>query len=128
MNTDLQNTLYEAWPRIFRQKNLGSADTSMCWGIQCEDGWAGLVDALCEVTNGHARTGAHTVLAATTVKEKFASLRLYFNQCCEFCDGARWLVEAFSTRVCEVADRPCMRCTARGGGVRTLAPHVAVQL
>src|SRR5229473_7976082 len=52
MNTDLQNALYETWPQIFRQKDLGPAETSMCWGIQGDDGWAGLVDALCEVTKG----------------------------------------------------------------------------
>jgi hypothetical protein len=128
MNTDLQSALYEAWPRIFRQRALGPADTSMCWGIQCEDGWAGLVDALCEVTTEHASTGAHPVLAATTVKEKLASLRVHFDQHCEFCDGARRLVEALSTRVCEVTGRPGLRCTARVGGVKTLSPDVAMQL
>src|SRR5258708_39263486 len=100
----------------------------MCWGIQCEDGWAGLIDALCEVTTAHARIGAHPVLAATTVKEKFASLRVHFDQHCEFCDEARRLVEAFSTRVCEVTGRPGVRCTAQGGGVKTLAPDIAGQL
>ena len=128
MNTDLQNALYETWPQIFRQKDLGPAETSMCWGIQGDDGWAGLVDALCEVTTAHAYTGAHPVLAATTVKEKFASLRVHFDQHCEFCYGARRLVEAFSTRICEVTGRPGLRCTATGGGVKTLAAHVAVQL
>ena len=128
MNTDLQNALYETWPQIFRQKDLGPAETSMCWGIQCDDGWAGLVDALCEVTTAHAYTGAHPVLAATTVKEKFASLRVHFDQHCEFCYGARRLVDACSTRVCEVTGRPGVRCTARGGGVKTLAPDIAGQL
>jgi hypothetical protein len=128
MNTDLQNALYKAWPQTFRQKELSPADTSMCWGIQCEDGWAGLIGALCEVTTAHARTGAHPVLAATTVKEKLASLRVHFNQRCEFCDGARRLVEALSTRVCEVSGRPGVRCALWGGGVKTLAPEIAVQL
>jgi hypothetical protein len=128
MNTDRQNALYEAWPQIFRQKDLGPADTSMCWGVQCDDGWAGLIDALCAVTTAHAHTGAHPVLAATTVKQKFASLRVHFDQRCEFCDGARRLVEAFSTRVCEVTGRPGVRCAALGGGVKTLASDIAVQL
>jgi hypothetical protein len=128
MNTDLQNALYEAWPQIFRQKVLGPANTAVCCGIQCDDSWAGLVDALCEVTTGHARTGAHAVCAATTVKQKFASLRVYFDQHCEFCYGARLLVEALSTRVCEVTGQPGVRSTARGGGVKTLSPATAVQL
>jgi hypothetical protein len=128
MNTDLQNALYEAWPGIFRQKDLGPADTSMCWGIQCDDGWVGLIDVLCAVTSAHARTGAHPVLAATTMKQKIASLRVHFDQHCEFCDGARRLVEAVSTRVCEMSGRPGVRCTARGRGVKTLSTDVAVQL
>jgi hypothetical protein len=128
MNTDLQSALYEAWPRIFRQRDLGPADSSMCWGLQCDDGWAGLIDTLCEVTTEHASTGSHPVLAATTVKEKLASLRVHFNQRCEFCDGARRLVEALSTRVCEVSGRPGVRCTARGGGVKTLSSDFAGQL
>jgi hypothetical protein len=128
MNSDLQNALYETWPQIFRQKDLGLAETSMCWGIQCDDGWAGLVDALCEVTTAHAYTGAHPVLAAATVKEKFASLRVHFDQHCEFCSGARQLVEAFSTRICEVTGRPGVRCAARSRGVKTLAPNIVVQL
>jgi hypothetical protein len=128
MNTDLQNALYETWPQIFRQKYLGPAETSMCWGIQCDDGWAGLIDALCKVTTAHARAGAHAVLAATTVKQKVASLRVHFDQHCEFCYGARRLVEALSTRICEVTGRPGLRFTARVGGVKTLSPDFAGQL
>ena len=45
-------------------------------------------------------------LAATTMKQKIASLRVHFDQHCEFCDGARRLVEAVSTRVCEMSGRP----------------------
>jgi len=125
MNIDLQNALYAAWPQIFRQKDLGPSETSMCWGIQCEDGWAGLVDALCEVTTAHARTGPHSVLAATTVKEKFASLRVHFDQ---VLPRSKLLIEALSSRVCEVTGRPGVRCTARVGGVKTLSPDTAVQL
>jgi hypothetical protein len=128
MNSDLQNALYEAWPQTFRQMDIGPAETAMCLGIQCDDGWAGLVDAVCEVTTAHAYTGAHPVPAATTVKEKFASLRVHFDQHCEFCYGARRLVEALSTRICEVTGRRGVRCTARGRGVKTFSPDVAVQL
>src|SRR5258707_5119618 len=128
MNTDLQNALYKAWPQTFRQKDLDPACTSMGWGIQCDDGWAGLIEALCEVATAHASTGSHPVLAATTVKEKLASLRVHFNQRCEFCYGARRLVEALSTRVCEVSGRPGVRCTARVGGVKTLSSDFAGQL
>ena len=55
MNGDHQNALCRAWPAIFRLKDLDPLSTSMCWGIQCDDGWAGLIDVLCEVTTAHAR-------------------------------------------------------------------------
>src|SRR5260370_21681589 len=115
MNDDAQNALYAAWPEIFRQKDLERTITSMCWGMECDNGWAGL-------------TGAHAVLAATTVKQKLGSLRVHFNERCKFCDGARLMIEAISARVCEVSGRPGVLRGARGGGVKTLSPDIANQL
>jgi hypothetical protein len=85
MNTDLQNALDEAWPQIFRQKVLGPAITAVCCGIQCDDG---LGRTGRRAVRGHDRAcapGAHAVFAATAVKQKFASLRVYFDQHLNFC-------------------------------------------
>jgi hypothetical protein len=128
MGRDTQRALYGAWPQIFRQKDLDPTSTSMCWGIQCDEGWAGLVDALCEVTAAHARAGAHPVLAATGVKQKLGTLRVHFDARCGYCDGAGRMVEAFSARLCEVSGRPGVLCGGHGGGVKTLAPDIADQL
>jgi hypothetical protein len=128
MNSDPQDALYAAWPEVFRQEHLDPASTSMRWGIQCDDGWAGLIDALCEVTTAHARAGTHSVLAITTVKQKLGTLRVHFDARCEFCDGARKMVEAFSARVCEVSARPGVLCGGHGGSVKTLSAEVADQL
>jgi hypothetical protein len=38
------------------------------------------------------------------------------------------LVEALSTRVCEVTGQPGVRSTTRGGGVKTPSPATAVQV
>ena len=48
MKAELQNRLYEKYPKIFRQKDLSMKETLMCWGISCGDGWYNIIDTLCE--------------------------------------------------------------------------------
>ena len=48
MKKELQNKLYEKYPKIFRQKDLDKTQTAMCWGISCDDGWYNIIDTLCE--------------------------------------------------------------------------------
>lgn len=47
MNQELQNKLYEKYPKIFGQKDLPMTQTAMCWGISCGDGWYNIIDTLC---------------------------------------------------------------------------------
>jgi len=47
MREDLQNKLYEKYPKIFVQKDLPMTQTAMCWGISCGDGWYDIIDTLC---------------------------------------------------------------------------------
>jgi hypothetical protein len=47
MNQELQQKLFEKYPKIFRQKDLSMKETLMCWGISCGDGWYNIVDTLC---------------------------------------------------------------------------------
>ena len=39
MKKELEDKLFEKNPKIFRQKELSSQETAMCWGITCGDGW-----------------------------------------------------------------------------------------
>jgi hypothetical protein len=48
MNQDLQNKLYNKYPKIFAQKDLSARETAMCWGISCGDGWFNILDVLCQ--------------------------------------------------------------------------------
>ncbi len=47
MKKELQNQLYEKYPKIFGQKDLSMQETAMCWGIACGDGWYNILDVLC---------------------------------------------------------------------------------
>ena len=52
MKEELQNKLYEKYPKIFRQKDLSMKETAMCWGISCGDGWFNIIDTLCSLIQG----------------------------------------------------------------------------
>ena len=47
MKQELQQKLYEKYPKIFRQKDMSMQETAMCWGIACGDGWYNIIDNLC---------------------------------------------------------------------------------
>jgi len=47
MKQELQNKLFEKYPKIFGQKDLPMTQTAMCWGISCGDGWYNIIDTLC---------------------------------------------------------------------------------
>ena len=48
MKRELEEKLYEKYPKIFKQKDLSMRETAMCWGISCGDGWYDLLDVLCQ--------------------------------------------------------------------------------
>ena len=79
MKKELQDKLYEKHPDIFKQKDLPMTETAMCWGIQCSDGWFDLIDNLCTDIQEHIKKNKLAQVEATTVKEKFGTLRFYID-------------------------------------------------
>ena len=47
MKAELQQKLYEKYPKIFGQKDLPMTQTAMCFGIECAAGWYNIIDNLC---------------------------------------------------------------------------------
>ncbi len=47
MSPELQEQLYKDFPKIFREKDLSSENTCMCWGICTGDGWYSILRCLC---------------------------------------------------------------------------------
>lgn len=76
MNKNLEQELYNKYPIVFKDHTKPMSETAMCWGMQCGDGWHGVIDELCEILDEIRRyTGLSTI--ATTVKEKYGTLRFY---------------------------------------------------
>ena len=117
MKKELQDKLFEKYPKIFRQKDLPMQQTAMCWGICCGDGWYNIIDALCGQIQHHLKhnmkDNGGAVVEATQVKEKYGGLRFYYTGGDEFIRGVCWMAEGLSECTCEECGSPG---TQNGGG------------
>jgi hypothetical protein len=76
MDNNIQQMLYNKYPKLFRQKDLSAQETCMCWGISCGKGWFKIIDEACEKLQKLADENGVSI-EFVQVKEKFAELRLY---------------------------------------------------
>jgi hypothetical protein len=105
MTNDLQETLFNKYPKLFREKDLPPSQTCMCWGFECGDGWFNILDVLCEKINKHCEKNDIDVTVAQ-VKEKFGGLRFYYNGGDYTVDDLVSFAESLSERTCEICGSP----------------------
>ena len=104
MKQELQQKLYQKYPKILIQKHLPMQQTAMCWGISCGDGWYDIIDTLC--FNIQARVKSQEikdpsfVCQATQVKEKFGGLRFYIYGGDDYIEGLIEMAEDMSYKIC----------------------------
>ena len=80
MKQTLQNKLFEAFPKMFKQKDLPMTETCMCWGIECPDAWFDIIYGVCEtLQNMTDNNKGCPQVEFTQVKEKFGALCMYNN-------------------------------------------------
>jgi hypothetical protein len=48
MRQELQQKLFDKYPKIFSDRAKPMTETCMCWGLEVGDGWYDLIDVLCE--------------------------------------------------------------------------------
>ena len=53
MKKELQDKLYEKYPKLFGQKDLSMRYTAMCWGIETGNGWYNIIDNACRIIQWH---------------------------------------------------------------------------
>lgn len=53
MRAELQEQLYEKYPKLFGQKGLPPTRTCMSFGICCGDGWYDILDTTCKLIQNH---------------------------------------------------------------------------
>jgi len=139
MKKELQDKLFENYPKIFKQKDLSMQETAMCWGIDCGDGWYDIVDALCVSIKNHIDwENKHKTLnpepirlmptksvnifcEATQVKEKYGGLRFYIDGGDKYIEGLLTMAEAMSYKTCEYCGSPGKPVTS--GWIRTICEN-----
>ena len=121
MKKKLEDRLYKRFPLIFRQRDLSCQETTMCWGICCEDGWYEIINLVCVMIDRVNKDWLKTThIEAAQVKQKFGELRYYFemrpndktkkieedeatpDQAYFYVEGVVGLAAEMSRRTCEV--------------------------
>lgn len=133
MKLDLDKTLVEKYPEIFKDRHAPMSETAMCWGFECGDGWYQILDSLCgqiqnhidwqnkNVEKGFAQYKQVPQVVAVQVKEKFGGLRFYYDGGDDIIDGMVRMAESWASVTCEECGAPGkMR---HGGWIRTLCDH-----
>ncbi len=111
MKKELQDQLYEKYPKIFRQKDLSIQESCMPWGFDVEDGWFDLINNLCQFLQFHTDHNDYPQAEATQVKSKYGSLcfsATYHggDRSFDYLQGAIDLAENLSQYLCEECGNP----------------------
>jgi hypothetical protein len=165
MNIELEKQLIAKYPSIFRdtENEISKSIKSPYFGIECGDGWYDILDTLCTTLSELYTTGiffdGKTVIldapkvVAQQVKEKFGSLRFYYqleypqqyhdlmtqyqntdqeriidgwaNGYRDYVAGIVHFAEVLSSRTCEETGQKGTYHRSGSGWVKVLNPEVA---
>ena len=79
MKKELEKKLFEAYPKIFAQKDMRPQETCLCWGISTGNGWYKIIDKLCSKIQKYVDSNEVKQVQTVQVKEKFGGLRFYVD-------------------------------------------------
>ncbi|MBU0846943.1 hypothetical protein KKH23_07095 [Patescibacteria group bacterium] len=105
MKKELDDLLVKKYPKIFRDRYADMRTTAMCWGFEFSEGWMWLMDSLCNCIQSYIDNNPHlkiTQVVAVQTKEKYGSLRFYYDGGDDLVSGMVWLAEHQSYDICEV--------------------------
>ena len=118
MRDELDRTLCEKYPKIFVDRYASMTETCMCWGFEHGDGWYQIIDSLCaniqhhidynnkNFEKGYTQYKQVPQVVATQIKEKFGTLRFYYDGGDDVIDGMVSMAESWSAVACEECGVP----------------------
>lgn len=88
MNAELQNKLYEKYPKIFEQKRPSNDTNSDVLGISCGDGWYNIIDNLCNeiqqlVDRPHENIARYKIIVSQELEKGEGADMLWIETCRE---------------------------------------------
>jgi len=112
MRQELDDLLCQRYPELFRDRHGEKAQTSMCWGFACGDGWFGIIDGLCAEIAAQVRDGKMPPVVVSQVKEKLGTLRFHIRG--GYLHGGNAKTHRLIERAQEEATRTCEECGQPG--------------
>jgi len=113
MKQELDEALCAKYPKIFCDRHGNMKETAMCWGFECGDGWYNIIDQLCNniqhhIDWSHKNKDKESVpqVVAEQVKEKFGTLRFYYQGGDDEISGMVRMAESMSGVTCEKCGSP----------------------
>ena len=100
MKQELQENLFETYPKIFARRHMSKKYTAMCYGIQCPDSWYDIIDTLCGRIQSYADQNGF-IVEANQVKSKFGGLRFYVTYSDPYIKGLLAMAEMMSLKIKE---------------------------
>ena len=87
MKQELEQKLYNDFPKLFRQKDLPITESAMGWGIDTPDEWFDVIYKACQLIQDYCNSDDNKQIEFTQVKEKFGQLRMYYYGANDYIDG-----------------------------------------
>lgn len=111
MREELDKELCEKYPKIFANRYGDMRTTAMCWGFECGDGWYDILNQLCGLIQHHIdwenrKEEKVEQVIAVQVKEKFGTLRFYYDGGDQYIRGLVAMAESMSSVTCETCGKP----------------------
>ena len=125
MRKELDEALCKKYPEIFQNRYGDMRETAMCWGFECGEGWYNIIDKLCGNIQSHIdwrnsqrerllESNPYNVkipdyvpqVVASQVKEKFGTLRFYYEGGDDYVFGVVSMAESMSGVTCETCGKP----------------------
>ena len=113
MNIKIEAKLCKKYPHLYADRFAPMLSTAMCWGFQCGDGWYKIIDELSAKLEklivkwiANDMENEDCFPRASTVKEKYGTLRFYLTSGTEAMDALIDKAEKQSAKTCEVCGKP----------------------
>jgi len=106
MRQELDELLCEKYPKMMVNRHKPMTQTAMCWGFECGDGWFNIINQLMSQIQHHIdwnnkKEELVPQVTLTQVKEKFGTLRFYYDGGDDRIRGLVTMAQAMSGVTCE---------------------------
>lgn len=118
MNSENTDKLYNDFPELYRGHTKSVRESAMPWGFECGNGWFQLIYNLSKEITDFCKKKGIEIPEVMQVKQKFGSLRYYYEGSVTEIDLMIEKAENDSLTTCEFCGQPGV--LRRGGWLEVL--------